>query len=65
MNYIYASIYLVICVILFFVIFMSNETFHFLFEKKYNNITDSNHPEYTGGFTYEFNPLLGKGLLLH
>jgi hypothetical protein len=56
MNYIYASIYVVICVILFIVIFMSNETFNFLFEKKYNNITDYNHPEYTGGMTYEFNP---------
>ena len=56
MNYIYASIYVVICVILFIVVFMSNETFNFLFEKKYNNITDYNHPEYTGGMTYEFNP---------
>lgn len=56
MNYIYASIYVVICVILFIVIFMSNETFNFLFEKKYNNTTDYNHPEYTGGMTYEFNP---------
>ena len=56
MNYIYATIYVVICVILFIVIFMSNETFNFLFEKKYNNITDYNHPEYTGGMTYEFNP---------
>ena len=63
MNYIYASIYVVICVILFIFIFMSNETFNFfnetfnfLFEKKYNNITDYNDPEYTGGMTYEFNP---------
>lgn len=56
MNYIYASIYVVICVILFIVIFMSNETFNFLFEKKYNNITDYNHQEYTGGMIYEFNP---------
>ena len=56
MNYIYALIYVVICVILFIVIFMGNETFNFLFEKKYNNITDYNHPEYTGGMTYEFNP---------
>ena len=39
MNYIYASIYVVICVILFFVIFISNETFHFLFETKYNDTT--------------------------
>lgn len=56
MNYIYASMYIIICVILFIVIFMSNETFNFLFEKKNNNITDYNHPEYTGGMTYEFNP---------
>jgi len=56
MNYIYASIYVVICVILFFVIFMSKEIFNFLFEKKFNNITDYNHPEFTGGMTYEFNP---------
>ncbi len=56
MNYIYASIYVVICVILFIVIFMSDETFNFLFEKKYNSINDYNDPEYTGGFTYEFNP---------
>jgi hypothetical protein len=56
MNYIYASIYVVICVVLFFVIFMSKETFNFLFEKQINNITDCNHPEFTGGITYEFNP---------
>lgn len=57
MNYIYVSIYIVICVILFIVIFMSNEASDFLFEKKYNNITDYNNPEFTGGVTYEFNPL--------
>jgi hypothetical protein len=56
MNSIYASIYVVICVILFIFIVMSNETFNFLFETKYNNLTDYNHPEYTGGMTYEFNP---------
>ena len=56
MNYIYAVLYVVICVILFFVIFMSNETFNFLFEKKINNITDYNDPEFTGGMSYEFNP---------
>lgn len=56
MNYIYASIYIVICFILFIIIFMSNKTFNFLFEKKYNNITDYNNPEYTGGIIYEFNP---------
>lgn len=27
----------------------------FYLKKKYNNITDYNHPEYTGGMTYEFN----------
>ncbi len=56
MNYIYAVLYVVICVILFFVIFMRNETFNFLFEKKINNITDYNDPEFTGGMSYEFNP---------
>jgi len=56
MNYIYAVLYVVICVILFFVIFMSNETLNFLFEKKINNITDYNNPEFTGGMSYEFNP---------
>lgn len=56
MKYIYVLIYVVICVIIFLVIFMRNETFSFLFEKKYNNITDYNHPDYTGGITYEFNP---------
>ena len=56
MNYIYASIYVVICVILFIIIFMRDETFNFLFEKKYNNITDYTHSEYTGGITYECNP---------
>lgn len=56
MNYIYQVLYVVICVILFFVIFMSNETFIFLFEKKINNITDYNDPEFTNGMSYEFNP---------
>ena len=42
MNYIYALLYVIICVILFFIIFMKYETFNFLFEKKYNNITDYN-----------------------
>ena len=56
MDYIYTSIYVVICVILFFVIFISNETFNFLFETKINNITDYNNSEFTGGMTYEFNP---------
>lgn len=26
------------------------------FEKTYNNITDYNHPEFTGGIEYIFNP---------
>ena len=56
MNYIYASMYVVICVILFCAIFISNETFNFLFETKINNIIDYNHPEFTGGMTYVFNP---------
>ncbi len=57
MNYIYASMYVVTCVILFFVIFKSDETFHFLFKTKINDITDHNHPEFTGGMTCEFNPM--------
>ena len=56
MNYINYLLYIVICFILFIVMSMSNEPFNFLFEKKYNKITDYNHPEYTGGITYEFNP---------
>lgn len=35
------------CVIIFMIIFMSRETFNFLFEKAYNNITDYNDPKYT------------------
>jgi len=35
---------------------MSNETFNFFFEKIYNNITDYNDPNYTGGIEYIFNP---------
>lgn len=56
MNYIYVLLYVIICVILFFIIFMKYETFNFLFEKKYNNITDYNDINYTGGITFEFNP---------
>ena len=56
MNYIYVSIYLVMCSIIFVSIFMPQEAFNVLFEKKINDIIDYNHPDYTGGFTYEFNP---------
>ncbi len=57
MNSIYASLYVIVCVVFFFVIFVSKDAFSFLFETKINNITDYNHPEFTGGMTYEFNPL--------
>jgi hypothetical protein len=33
MNYFYVSIYVCICIIMFFIIFMGYETFMFLFEK--------------------------------
>ena len=58
MNYVYALLYVVMCVIMFVVIFFSNEAFEFLFEKTINDITitDYNDPEYTGGVTYNFNP---------
>ena len=56
MNYSYVLLYLVICVIIFIVIFMSNETFNFFFEKIYNNITDYNELNFTGGIEYIFNP---------
>ncbi len=55
MNYIYVSIYIIICIIVFMLIFMGNEIFYALFEKKYNNITDYNEPNYTGGIEYVFN----------
>ena len=56
MNYIYASAYVVICVVFFFIIFLLDETLGFLFKMKFNNITDYNDPDFTGGVTYEFNP---------
>jgi len=56
MNYLYVSIYLVICIILFIIIFMASETFNFLFEKIHDNITDFNDPNFTGGIKYIFNP---------
>jgi hypothetical protein len=52
----YALLYVVIGVVSFFVIFMGKETFNLLFEKQISNIRDYNHPEYTGGITYTFNP---------
>lgn len=54
MNYIYATIYWAICFVIFFIIFMKDTLFDLLFEKKLNNITDYNDPNYTGGFTYVF-----------
>lgn len=56
MDHIYSYIYVVICVILYIVLFFSDKIFYLLFETKYNNIVDHTNPEYTGGVTYEFNP---------
>jgi len=36
---------------------MPHELFWFLFEVVYNNITDINDPNFTGGVSYHFNPL--------
>lgn len=47
-----ASIYVIVCVIIFIVVFMVDETFNFLFEKKYNNITDYNNPNFIGPKKY-------------
>ena len=57
MNYNYVAIYVGICIIVFILIFMRDEAVGFLFERKYNNITDYNDPKYTGGIEYIFNPL--------
>ncbi len=54
MNYTYVSIYIIICVIIFMIIFMGSDIFNFLFEKQFNNITDYNDPNYTGGIEYVF-----------
>lgn len=56
-NVIGYFLYIIICVILFFIIFMRNEMFSFFFTPKFNNITDYNHPEFTGGVTYELKSL--------
>lgn len=56
MNYFYVSLYAIICVIIFIIIFMKDESFNFFFEKIHNNITDYNDPNYTGGIEYIFNP---------
>lgn len=56
MNYVYISLYLVIFVIIYIIIFMRNESFNFFFEKIFNDITDYNNPNYTGGIEYLFNP---------
>ena len=55
-NSMYILLYVIICIIIFFLIFMRKETFDFFFEKKFNNITDYNDPNYTGGIEYKFNP---------
>jgi len=57
MNYYYILLYILICIIIFFVLFMPHELFWFLFEVVYNNITDINDPNFTGGVSYHFNPL--------
>lgn len=49
-------IYLIICIILYCLMFLKNELFDFFFEKKYNNIIDYNDPKYTGGIEFIFNP---------
>ena len=56
MNYIYVSIYIIMCVIIFIITFMPDKIFNFLFEKQFNNITDYNDPNFTGGIEYIFNP---------
>lgn len=56
MKYFYISCYVLLCIILFLLIFMYEESFYFLFEKTWNNITDYNDPNYTGGVSYIFNP---------
>lgn len=53
-NHIYYIIYWIICVVMFGLIFKIDEIFNFCFEKKYNNITDYNDPNFTGGFEYIF-----------
>lgn len=52
----YISIYIILCSILFIIIFRPNETFNILFEKIENYITDYNDPRFTGGIEYIFNP---------
>lgn len=56
MNYLYASLYVIMCIVIFILIFMSDHTFDLLFEKKYNNIIDYNDSNFTGGIEYVFNP---------
>ncbi len=53
---IYMSIYIVVSVLIFMLLFMCDKIFNFLFEKVFNNITDYNDPNYTGGIEYIFNP---------
>ena len=57
MNYLYVTIYLVVCIVLFIFFFMFREAFDFLFEMVPHNVTDYNDPNYKGGIEYIFNPL--------
>lgn len=56
MNYLYATIYLIVCIVLFIIIF-AGDTFDFLFEMVPHNVTDYTDPNYKGGIEYIFNPL--------
>ena len=49
-------IYVIICVLLFLILFKREDLFHVLFETIYNNITDYNDPNFTGGIEYVFHP---------
>lgn len=57
MDYFYGSVYVLICATIFILMFMRNEMFNFFFKKIYNKITDYNDPNYTGGLTFDFNPI--------
>ena len=57
MNYIYATIYWILCIFIFVLYFMPHKLFNFLYEKVTNNITNMDDPNFTGGIEYIFNPL--------
>ena len=46
-----------IVIIILLLILMRDKLFDIVFDKKFNNITDYNHPDFTGGIAFEFNPL--------